>query len=51
MAVVSGDVERDSARSGQRGARFDAQVDEGVEPAPDWDAAAQPTPDFEVDQR
>jgi hypothetical protein len=29
----------------------DAQAAEGVEPAPDWDEAAQPAPDFEVDQR
>ena len=29
----------------------DAQVGEGVEPAPDWDEAAQPAPNFEVDQR
>ena len=28
-----------------------AQAAEGVEPAPDWDEAAQPAPDFEVDQR
>jgi hypothetical protein len=24
---------------------------EGVEVAPDWDLAAQPAPDFDVDQR
>lgn len=29
----------------------DAQASEGVEPAPDGDEAAQPAPDFEVDQR
>ena len=29
----------------------DAQVGEGVEVAPDWDPAAQPAPDFDVDQR
>ena len=29
----------------------EAQAGEGVEPAPDWDEAAQPAPDFEVDQR
>jgi len=29
----------------------DAQAAEGVEPAPGWDEAAQPAPDFEVDQR
>ena len=29
----------------------DAQAAEGVEPAPDWDEATQPAPDFEVDQR
>lgn len=29
----------------------DAQAAEGVEAAPDWDEAAQPAPDFEVDQR
>ena len=28
-----------------------AQVAEGVEPAPDWYEAAKPAPDFEVDQR
>ena len=28
----------------------DAQAVEVVEPAPDWDEAAQPAPDFEVDQ-
>ncbi len=29
----------------------DAQTDEGVRIKPDWDLAAQPAPDFEVDQR
>jgi hypothetical protein len=29
----------------------DAQTDEGVHIQPDWDLAAQPAPDFEVDQR
>jgi hypothetical protein len=29
----------------------DAQAGEAVEPAPDWDEAAQVAPDFEVDQR
>ncbi len=29
----------------------DAQMDEGVHMEPDWDLAAQPAPDFEVDQR
>ena len=29
----------------------DAQMGDGVELAPDWDEAAQLTPDFEVDQR
>jgi hypothetical protein len=29
----------------------DAQIGEGVEIAPDWDLAAQPAPDYEVDQR
>ena len=29
----------------------DAQVGEGVAAEPDWDLAAQPAPDFEVDQR
>jgi hypothetical protein len=29
----------------------DAQIGEGVDVAPDWDEAAQPAPDFEVDQR
>ena len=29
----------------------DARVGEGVEVAPDWDPAAQPAPDFDVDQR
>ncbi len=29
----------------------DAQMGEGVDVAPDWDEAAQPAPDFEVDQR
>ena len=29
----------------------DAQVGEGVEGEPDWDLAAQPAPDYEVDQR
>lgn len=28
-----------------------AQAAEGMEPPPDWDEAAQPAPDFEVDQR
>ena len=28
-----------------------AQMGEGVEVEPDWDLAAQPAPDFEVDQR
>ena len=29
----------------------DAQMGEGVEVEPDWDLAAQPAPDFEIDQR
>ena len=29
----------------------DAQTDERVHIEPDWDLAAQPAPDFEVDQR
>lgn len=29
----------------------DAQTDEGVHIGPDWDLAAQPAPDYEVDQR
>ena len=29
----------------------DAQVGEGVDIVPDWDLAAQPAPDYEVDQR
>ena len=29
----------------------DAQTDEGVHIEPDWDLAAQPAPDYEVDQR
>jgi hypothetical protein len=29
----------------------DAPMGEGVEVEPDWDEAAQPAPDFEVDQR
>ena len=29
----------------------DAQTDEGVHIEPDWDLAAQPAPDFDVDQR
>ena len=29
----------------------DAATDEGVHIEPDWDLAAQPAPDFEVDQR
>ena len=29
----------------------DAQADDGVQTEPDWDLAAQPAPDFEVDQR
>jgi len=29
----------------------DAQRGEGVEVEPDWDLAAQPAPDYEVDQR
>jgi hypothetical protein len=27
------------------------QMGEGVEGEPDWDLAAQPAPDYEVDQR
>jgi hypothetical protein len=30
---------------------LDAHDDEGVQPAPSWDDAAQAAPDFEVDQR
>ena len=30
---------------------YDAHVGEGVEVEPDWDLAAQPAPDYEVDQR
>jgi hypothetical protein len=29
----------------------DSQVDDRVQSEPDWDLAAQPAPDFEVDQR
>jgi len=29
----------------------DAQVEDGVQGDPDWDLAAQPVPDYEVDQR
>jgi hypothetical protein len=29
----------------------DAQTDEGVHDEPDWDLAAQPAQDYEVDQR
>jgi hypothetical protein len=29
----------------------DAQIDHGVQFEPDWDLAAQPAPDYEVDQR
>ena len=29
----------------------DAQTDKGVHIEPDWDLAAQPAPDYEVDQR
>ena len=29
----------------------DAQMDDGVQSEPDWDMAAQPVPDYEVDQR
>jgi hypothetical protein len=29
----------------------DAQVGEGTQIEPDWDWAAQPAPDYEVDQR
>jgi hypothetical protein len=29
----------------------DAQMDDGAQTEPDWDLAAQPAPDFEVDQR
>jgi len=29
----------------------DAQVGEGLQIEPDWDLAAQPAPDYEVDQR
>ncbi len=31
--------------------RSDAQTDEGVHIEPDWDLAAQPAPDYGVDQR
>jgi len=30
---------------------FDAHEDEGVQPEPSWDDAAQAAPDFELDQR
>ena len=33
------------------GGKVDAQTDERVHIEPDWDLAAQPAPDFEVDQR
>ena len=29
----------------------DAQKDDGVQAEPDWDMAAQPVPDYELDQR
>ena len=30
---------------------FDAQMDEGAQVEPDWDLAAQPAPDYALDQR
>ena len=42
-------------RSSGAAVKCDAQVDDGVQSEPDWatdwDGAAQPAPDFEVDQR
>ena len=29
----------------------DAQIDQGAQIEPDWDLAAQPAPEYEVDQR
>ena len=29
----------------------DAQMDDGAQSEPQWDLAAQPAPDFEIDQR
>ena len=29
----------------------DVQISDGVQPEPDWDLAAQPAPDYEVDKR
>ena len=29
----------------------DAPMDDGVQSEPDWDLAAQPVPDYDVDQR
>ena len=39
------------ARGPPLGDGGDAQDGEAVEPAPDWDEAAQTVPDFEFDQR
>jgi len=39
------------ARGPPLGVDCDAQMDDGVHIEPDWDLAAQPAPDFEVDQR
>ena len=39
------------ARGPQLREDCDAQVDDRVQSDPRWDLAAQPTPDYEVDQR
>ena len=36
--------------TGETGA-IDAQMGQGVQVEPDWDLAAQPAPDYEIDQR
>ena len=39
------------ARGPPRWEDCDAQMDDGVHIEPDWDPAAQPAPDYEIDQR
>lgn len=40
-----------SARGSPQWEDCDAQAGEGAQVEPDWDLAAQPAPDYEVDQR
>ena len=56
ILTTSGQIQSHPASPRRAGHRWDdcsdAQMDDGAQTEPaDWDLAAQPAPDFEVDQR